>query len=106
MANDGDPKSFWQPANAAPAWWQVDFEGRCRITRIHLLFAQPGAYRYRIRILTPSGALQTIAEPAPADTAETTLELPAGTETRQLRIDFESGDTAALAEVEVTGNPL
>jgi len=49
MANDGDPSTGWEPANAAPgAWWQVDLEEAPAIQSVEVDFANDGACQYKI----------------------------------------------------------
>ncbi len=49
FANDGNPDTAWQPADAKPgAWWQIDLEGLESISSVETAFADQANHQYRI----------------------------------------------------------
>ncbi len=116
FANDGDPKTFWQPASSGAAWWQVDLEGRCRTLRLKLLFADAEAVPYTVQTSNDGVSWSPpldLASPQSnsnrSNSSERVEDLPEGTTGRFLRITFKRSPGSSplrLAEVQVLGSPL
>lgn len=109
MANDGDPTTCWQPQsnNADGAWWQVDFESRCRLQSIHLAFQENCQYRHIIQISDDSSTWRTLVDHGTATGAITQIDkLPKEAIGRMMRITFKAvghGGTPRLVEVKIIG---
>ncbi len=109
LANDGDRGTRWQAAENGPAWWQVDFEGRCRLERLTLAFGDAAPHRYAIETSDDGVAWKLLVDRR--GTGRTGQEingaLPEGSAGRWMRVLLEPGEVpATLAEVKVLGHPL
>jgi len=109
FANDGNPASFWQAANAAPnAWWQVDLERIVAIEKAAITFPEAGEWRYLIEVSEDGSRWKTAVDQrgtAATGQARTDTFAP-GTIGRFVRITFTGlppNRSAALAEAQFTG---
>jgi hypothetical protein len=102
LADDGDAATFWAPGASGPAWWQIDFEGRCRLQNVRLAFAGAQTPRYGIEVSDDGAAWSAVVE---HQSGAAEIRLPDGTVGRFVRVVFESADVR-LAEVKVLGHPL
>jgi hypothetical protein len=102
LADDGDAATFWGPRGIGPVWWQVDLEGRCRLEKVRLVFADAGTRRYGIQVSDDGAAWRTVVE---RRSGEAEILLPEGTTGRFVRVVFESA-AVRLADVKVLGHPL
>jgi hypothetical protein len=60
LANDGNPATGWQAADAHPgAWWQIDLESVNAITSVESTFGGAANYRYKIEA-SPDGETWTM----------------------------------------------
>jgi hypothetical protein len=109
LANDGDPATFWQAANAMPnSWWGIDLERIVAIEQFSLLFPEEGNWRYRIEISQDG----TTWRPATDQTGTTstskdrTDKASPGATGRFVRVTITgvpAGRSAALSEFSATG---
>ncbi len=111
FANDGDTKTFWQPASSRASFWQVDLEGRCSISEVRLAFADGQGVLYSLQTSEDGVHWKTIRDQLSArpSAEEDTASLPQGSTARFLRVVFEptSGSSRPrLAEMTVMGRPL
>jgi hypothetical protein len=108
-ANDGNPATFWQAANAGPnEWWQVDMERIVSVTGTRLTFPDAGNYRYKIEVSDDGGKWKpAIDQTATAATGNVRTDATSGPVIgRFLRVTLTGlpgGKPAALSEVEVHG---
>ena len=109
-ADDGDAKTFWQPAadDADPAW-TVDMERFVNVSRVRAAFPQAVAYKITIEVSDDQKTWRLLAD-APGDAkAAAALDVPAppNTSGRFVRLHFHSAAgqmPVQLSEVEVTGS--
>jgi beta-galactosidase len=108
-ADDGDAKTFWQPAeNDASPSWTVDTERFVTVSRVRVIFAQPGAFHFKIDISDDQKTWRPLADFTANDKASASLEstAPAGTAGRFLRMQFQPSSANVpiqLSEFEITG---
>jgi hypothetical protein len=111
LANDGDAATFWQPGQEGRSWWQVDLEGRCRLSSVNILFGGRSAAAYTLQISEDGVHWTNLPDrPLPSKLArERMIKMPDATQGRFLRIEFDqTADPATiqLIEVKVVGHPL
>jgi beta-galactosidase len=113
LANDGETTTWWRPlqSDLRRAWWQVDFEGRCHMEKLRLVFSDERVYKYRVEARDNDGKWQVLLDHSYDTSAfsERTEEFPDGAESRLLRITFlpsENNTVPRLAEVQVIGEPI
>jgi hypothetical protein len=109
LANDGDRATWWQAAENGPAWWQVDFEGRCRLERLTLVFGDAGPHRYAVETSDDGVAWKPLFDLRGTGRTGADIDevLPEGSVGRWMRVLLEPGDVpATLAEVKILGHPL
>jgi hypothetical protein len=111
LANDGNPATFWQAAaGETNAWWQVDLERIVNVRQTQLAFPTAGNWRYQIQISDDSHTgwkliadeTQTVA----VSRKRTDVAPDGSVRGRYLRVIVTGTppkESAALAEVEVTG---
>ena len=111
MANDGNPATFWQavPGDTNP-WLQINLERIVTVSKTKLIFPTEGNWRYQIEISNDGETnWKLIADQR--QTTDTVRErtdlaqnpLPYGRYLRVTIIASPSGESPALAEVEVMG---
>jgi hypothetical protein len=111
LANDGDAATFWQPGQEGRSWWQVDLEGRCKLSSVNILFGGGSATAYTLQI-SDDGVTWTTLQGrrlANGQTRERMEEMPEDAKGRFLKIEFAAAPGNApvrLAEVKVLGHPL
>jgi hypothetical protein len=111
LANDGNPATFWQAdAGDANPWFRVDLERVVTVARARLTFPSGGNWRYKIEISSDGDTgwkLLVDQSQATAAGAERTDQAQAGSISgRFVRVSIiqaPPGQTAGLAEVEVSG---
>jgi hypothetical protein len=111
LANDGDAKTFWQPASNGATFWQVDLEGRCSLSAVKLVFAdgKPAAHSLQISedgVHWKTPQYQPARQPSGDENNES---FPQGSIARFLRAVFAPASGASsiqLAEFTVLGRPL
>jgi hypothetical protein len=111
FANDGDAKSFWQPASSSASFWQVDLEGRCSVSDVKLVFTDSKGALYSLQLSEDGVHWKTIRDRLSARPSgeEDTESLPQGSTARFLRVASESksgNSPLRLAEITVLGRPL
>jgi hypothetical protein len=109
LANDGDPVTSWQAADAAAnAWWQADLERIVAIEKFALLFPEEGRWRYRIEVSLDGTAWQPAVDQTASDVSSrdrSDRALP-GTTGRFVRVTIAGapGDKpAAISEFSASG---
>jgi beta-galactosidase len=111
LANDGDPATFWRAADGdANAWLRVDLEKIVTISRTKLTFPGEGDWRYKVEISEDGEndwklvADQTAAVGTARERTDDARNKAArGRFLRVTIVATPPGQTAGLAELEVTG---
>jgi hypothetical protein len=112
FANDQEEATFWSPARTdSSAWWQVDLEALCLVEQVRLTFPGQGNFYYRIEVSKDAQEWVLAVDHAQMSRLEQRRieRLAKGSQGRFLRITFVNppdGSPAALAEVEVLGQPV
>jgi beta-galactosidase len=108
-ANDGDAKTWWQPADNDPnPSWTLDAERFVNMSRLSITFTKADIYRLKIDVSDDQQAWRPLADLSNNDRSSATLELaaPANTSGRFVRLQFQPLASKAplqLAEFEMTG---
>ena len=109
LANDGDAKTYWQPAanDPTPAW-TVDVERYVAIQRVHMTFAQASVYRFKVEVSDDQTTWRSLADLATNDKSLDTFDLPAiqNSSGRFVRLLFGADlppGRIKLSEVDVVG---
>jgi beta-galactosidase len=108
-AGDGDPKTYWQPAdNDVSPRWTLDIERSITVSRIRLTLAKPAECRLRIDVSDDQRDWRPLADLEKTVKGSATIEVdaPASTAGRFVRLSFPGAASNAaiqLAEVEVIG---
>jgi beta-galactosidase len=112
FANDGNDQTFWTtPSDRAGAWWEVDLERSCELTRASLTFPGAGNYRYQIAISADRQDWQLAVDQTQTldETAARSHVCPPGSSGRFVRVTFTglpSNTPAGIREVCFFGNIL
>jgi alpha-L-fucosidase len=111
LANDGNPATGWQAANALPgAWWQIDLESVNSITSVETTFGDAANYRYKIEA-SPDGNTWTMLsdQTGTASTARVRTDACAkNARNRYLRLTITglpSNEPALVNEIRVFAEP-
>jgi hypothetical protein len=108
-ADDGDAKTYWQPAaNDANPAWVVDMERSVNVSRLRVTFANASLYRFKIDVSDDQRTWRPLADLSANDKSSPTLEAtaPANTTGRFVRLQFQTtapDSPIQLSEVEITG---
>jgi hypothetical protein len=110
LGNDGNAATFWQAGAAdSNAWWSVDLERMVTVSQTRLTFPAEANWRYRIEISNDGSTGWKLVADQTQNTStdkvrtDATQQVASG---RFLRVTFTgvpSGQSAALAEMEVVG---
>jgi hypothetical protein len=111
QANDGNTETFWQAeATDKNAWLRVDLERNVTVNRTRLTFPTEGNWQYKVEI-SDNGDTDWKLVADQTQTTATTRERTDSTRGRNVQGRFlrvtitgsPAGQTAGLAEVQVTG---
>lgn len=115
LADDGDAKTFWQPAaNDAAPHWTVDMERFAIIQRVRFTFTQPAPYKLKLEISEDQATWKPLADLSTNDKTTDTFEVPAPPDAsgRFVRLQFPptpptpsapNTPPLQLSEVEIIG---
>jgi len=113
MANDGNKRTYWQPAASplADSWWQVDFESRCHIDTVQFSLTRSAVCRYAIEVAGQNEDWVLVINRRANTKADSEFRerMPGNLTARWLRITFypsPDGFPVQLREVQVLGTPL
>jgi hypothetical protein len=112
LANDGNPGTGWEAANAAPnAWWQVDLEEAPTIQSVEVDFANDGAYQYKIEGSSDGAAWTLLADETQSNNTARirTDNCPKDSKYRYVRLTITGlppGQPATVEEVKIFGRSV
>lgn len=106
LANDGDPKTFWQSVEklGEKAWWQVDMENIYSLSEIKIAFKEEQVAQYEIQVSEDGNKWTTVCDQTANTTSvKTRKDIPdANNKGRFLRVIFNS-NKANIADIQALG---
>ena len=111
LANDGNPSTYWQADTGdTNPWLRIDLERIVTLGRTRLRFPKPGNWRYKIEISADGESNWSLlvdqtqsSEGATEPTDLVRAASPAGRFVRVTIVEPPAGQSAGLAELEVSG---